>query len=75
MKVIRHKGGKAAGRVAIIDTLATMEVGDVWTIRAGQTSLTYAQQACSRYGFLTGRKYWCSSRQSAGGRITIRRDK
>lgn len=75
MKVIKHTSGKAVGRINFPATLATMEVGEVWVIRPGQTTLTYAQQACSRCGIVTGRKYWCSSRQSAGGRITIRRDK
>lgn len=75
MKIIKHEAGQAVGRVNLIATLETMEAGEAWVIEPGQTSLTYAQQACYHYGLRTGRKYWCSSRKADGGKITIRRDK
>lgn len=73
MEVIRHTTGPHVGAISVVRTIATMMPGDTWTTHSDEVQLAYAQVACSRYGFISGRRYTVSSPRSAEGEITITR--
>ncbi len=73
MEIIIHTTGSAIGKVAVQPTLATMEVGDVWTTQPDEIKLNYAQVCASRYGTESGKQFHVSSPKEANGQITIKR--
>ena len=75
MEIITHTSGKAIGQIAVLNTLATMEVGESWTTQPDEIKLTYAQTCCSQLKAETGKQFHVSSPKEADGKITIRRIK
>jgi hypothetical protein len=73
MEVITHTTGKAIGQISVQNTLATMEVGEVWTTSNDEIKLTYAQVCASEYGASTGKQFHVSSPKEAAGQIIIKR--
>ena len=73
MEIIIHTTGKTIGQVAVLPTLVTMEVGDVWTTQPNEFKLNYAQVCASRYGAESGKQFHVSSPREADGVITIKR--
>lgn len=75
MQIIKHTSGKAIGRISVLRSIATMEVGEAWTIAPDETTLPYAQTCCSKYGSMAGKQFHVSSTKEAAGLITIKRVK
>ncbi len=75
MEIITHTSGKAIGQIAVLNTLATMEPGEVWITHQDEIKLTYAQVCCSKYGAETGKQFHVSSTKDDDGQITIKRIK
>ena len=73
MEIITHTSGKAIGQIAVRNTLATMEVGDVWTTKPDEIKLSTAQAAASTYGAETDKQFHVSSPKEAAGSVTIKR--
>jgi len=73
MEIITHTSGQNIGKTAVRNTLATMEVGEVWTTKPGEIILSTAQVAASRYGAETGKQFHVASPKEADGQITIKR--
>ena len=48
MEIIRHNTGKDAGRISVLHTLHTMEVGETWNAPETEVVLEYARNCCSR---------------------------
>ena len=75
MKVIIHNTGKDAGRISVLHTIATMELGETWAVEEGPVVLEYARNACSRYGHISGKTFTVSSPRANAGMIEITRTK
>lgn len=73
MEIITHTSGRNIGQIAVLNTLATMEPDETWTIQPGEVKLNTAQIAASRYGTDTGKQFHVSSPKEAGGQIIIKR--
>ena len=56
-----------------VNTIATMEPDETWTIQPGEVKLNTAQIAASRYGTDTGKQFHVSSPKEAAGQIIIKR--
>jgi hypothetical protein len=75
MEVITHNTGKDAGRISVLHTIATMDLGESWAIEEGLAVLEYVRNACSRYGHLSGKTFTVSSPRANAGMIEITRTK
>ena len=75
MEIIRHNTGKDAGRISVLHTLHTMEVGETWNAPETEVVLEYARNACSRYGHISGKTFTVSSPRANAGMIEITRTK
>ena len=75
MEVITHNTGKDAGRISVLHTLHTMEVGETWNAPETEVVLEYARNCCSRYGHLSGKTFTVSSPRANAGMIEITRTK
>ena len=75
MDIIRHNTGKDAGRISVLHTIATMDVGETWPIDSEAVVLDYARNACSRYGHISGKTFTVSSPRANAGLIEITRTK
>lgn len=64
-----------AGRISVLNTISTMEVGETWTTNMDEVQLPYAQVCCSRYGFFNDKRFTVSAPRSMKGSITIKRVK
>lgn len=73
MEIIIHTTGKTIGQIAVLPTLATMEVDETWETSTDEVKLNYAQVCASRYGAETGKQFHVSSPREADGVITIKR--
>lgn len=73
MKIITHNTGKDAGRISVLHTIATMEVGETWAVEEGHVVREYARNACSRYGHISGKTFSVSAPKENAGMIEITR--
>ncbi len=73
MKVITHNTGKDAGRISVLHTIATMEVGESWAVEEGQVVREYARNACSRYSHISGKAFTVNAPRENAGMIEITR--
>ena len=73
MEIITHTSGRNIGQIAVLNTLATMEPGETWTVQPGEVKLNTAQIAASRYGADSGKQFHVSSPKEAAGQIVIKR--
>ena len=75
MEVITHNTGKDAGRISVLHTIATMDVGETWAVEDSLVVREYARNACSRYGHISGKTFTVSSPRANAGMIEITRTK
>lgn len=75
MEIIKHTTGKDRGQISVSNTIATMDVGEVWTVSEGVVVKEYVRNACSRYGRQDGKIYKVSAPKQQRGIITITRIK
>lgn len=75
MEVIIHNTGKDAGRISVLHTIATMELGETWAVEEGPVVLEYARNACSRYGHISGKTFTVNAPKDRDGVILITRTK
>lgn len=73
MEIIKNNKGKGAGRVSVLNTIATMDVDEVWVTSSEEVDFAYTRQACSVYGRVAGRRFSVSSPVEAAGQITVTR--
>jgi len=73
MEIIIHTTGSAIGKVAVLPTLATMDIDEIWETSTEEVKLNYAQVCASRYGAESGKQFHVSSPREADGVITIKR--
>ena len=73
MKVITHNTGKDAGRISVLHTIATMEVGESWAVEEGPVVREYARNACSRYAHISGKAFTVNAPRENAGMIEITR--
>ena len=73
MEIIRHNTGKDAGRISVLHTIATMEVGESWAVEDGLVVREYARNACSRYAHLSGKAFTVNAPRENAGMIEITR--
>lgn len=71
MEVKLTEKGKNTGRVSVIRTIATMEIGEVWALQADGNPIANVRVNCSRYGQLSGKFFNVSP--TSTGMIEIRR--
>ena len=72
MQIITHTTGKATGRICIIRTIETMQIGEVWIADPSEVVTSTVQATCSAYGSITGRQFTISLVENPG-KITITR--
>lgn len=75
MEILTNLNGKAAGKISVLRTIATMEPGEQWETNEQEVLLAYAQQCCSKYGRLSGKSFTVNSPASLGGQIIITRNR
>ena len=75
MEIIRHKTGKDAGRISVLHTLHTMEVGETWNAPETEVVLEYARNCCSRYGHISEKTFTVNAPKDRDGVILITRTK
>lgn len=73
MEIIKHNTGKDAGRISVLHTIATMEVGESWAVEEGLVVREYARNACSRYSHISGKAFTVNAPRENGGMIEITR--
>lgn len=74
MEVRLTEKGKNTGKVSVIRTIATMEVGEIWALDCGLSPIENVRVNCSRYGQLSG-KFFNVSGDRQVGVIEVRRAK
>jgi hypothetical protein len=75
MEIIKHNTGKDAGRISVLHTIATMEVGEIWPVEDGLVVREYVRNACSRYSHITGKSFTVNAPRENAGIIEITRTK
>lgn len=75
MEIIKHNTGKDAGRISVLHTIATMEVGESWAVEEGLVVREYARNACSRYAHISGKGFTVNAPRENAGMIEITRVK
>ena len=75
MEIIKHTTGKDKGHISVSNTIATMDVGEVWTVSEDVVVKEYVRNACSRQGKKDGPIYKVSAPKQQRGIITITRIK
>lgn len=73
MEIIYHTTGSHRGAISVLNTIATMEVGEVWTTHVSEVQLPYVQVCCSRYGFLRGKRFTVQASRALDGQIIVTR--
>jgi len=75
MEIIRHNTGKDAGRISVLHTIATMEVGESWFPTEEEVVREYVRNACSRYSHISGKAFTVNAPRENAGKIEITRTK
>lgn len=73
MEIIKHTTGRNIGQISVLNTIATMAVGEEWKTTREEVKLSYAQVCCSKYGAETGKHFQVSCPKESNGVITIKR--
>ena len=73
MEIIKHTTGRNIGQISVLNTIATMNVGEEWKTSREEVKLGYAQVCCSKYGAETGKHFQVSCPKESNGVITIKR--
>ena len=73
MEIVYHTTGTHRGAVSVLNTIATMEVGETWQTNSSEVQLAYVQVCCSRYGWNTGKRFTVNAARRLNGQIIITR--
>ena len=73
MEIIKHNTGKDAGRISVLHTIATLEVGETWAVEEDLVVREYARNACSRYGHISGKAFTVNAPRENAGRLGVDR--
>jgi len=72
MEIIRHTTGRSSGCISVLNTIETMQVGDVWIADPAEVKISTVYTTCSEYSLLHGKQFNVSTKENEG-KVTITR--
>ena len=72
MEIVRHTTGRTAGAISVLNTIETMQVGDVWIADPAEVRISTVYTTCSEFSVLHNVAFSVSLKEHEG-KITITR--